>query len=181
MRIVFEGADLAGKSTLAKEVAKALKLPYRGKITRVAADKLMMTQQQDFKTHPHAVLDRCYWMSNLIYEPLTVHAPSIISTGPVLQGYLQDDETVYVLITANEATLGARYNERGDELQTLSTIIEASRMYLRFVQARPPKHFILFSTDKGSIADNVAELVKLIKTHMADVEEVEGGNVDAAN
>ena len=168
MRIVFEGADLVGKSTLAQEVAKRLNLPYRGKIVRVSPEELLLKQQEDFKKHPEAVLDRCYWLSNLIYEPITAHAPSIISTGNALRDFLRDPDTVYVLVTANEATLGARYKERGDELQTLSTIIEANKMYLKVLQVRTPKNLIILHTDKLTVEQSVDKVMDMLKQYLGE-------------
>lgn len=162
MRIVFEGADLTGKSTISKAIAEALKLPYRGRIVRVGPDKILQAQLEDFAKHPNAVLDRCYWLSNVVYEPITNHAPSALSSGNTLKHFLHEDDTLYILIVANEATLGKRMEERGDELQTLDTILEANKMYQRFMESRAPKHLIVHSTDEGTIEENIDKVLTMI-------------------
>lgn len=167
MRIVFEGADLTGKSTLAIKVAEALQLPLRGRITRVGPDKVKEAQIEDYKKYPNAVLDRCYWMSDLIYEPIYSQEPSVFLDN--FKEFLQDQDTIYIILVASKKVITNRFYSRGDDIYNVDQILTANRNYMDFAEAFPGRHTIVFDTYQSreqTIQDSIEALITLIQEEL---------------
>ncbi len=165
MRIVIEGPDLSGKSTLADQLGERLNMPVRHGIQRVGGFNVYGAQDIDFMEHPHAILDRCYWMSDLIYEPLTTGRPSAYEFKNI-DMLLTDPNTVYIILCPDMDIMTERYNSRGDELQTWETIVKAWKRYNAFANywlSNPRPHRLLFGCGHDISIDELIQSLYLME------------------
>ena len=131
--IILCGCDNAGKSTLAKQLGKLTGLPLRERIERIADPK----QRREAHTYdlvrkvPH-ILDRCYFISDMVYEPLMSGEKSIFEEGRGGWELLTEAKAHVVFVNITEEACKKRYEMFGDELQSLKTILTARRRYEEF-------------------------------------------------
>lgn len=116
MKIILVGPDGAGKTSIAKEIAKQSGYEYI-KPVKEDNDKVqraidMLNMEGDF------IFDRFYYPDDLIYCP--IKGISVIELNNKYRLYhhvadkLLDTEVFYVYVTASPETLSKRINERGD-------------------------------------------------------------------
>lgn len=156
MNIVFEGHDAAGKSTILKEVAKVLGYSIRGRITRVGPDKVMAAHGKDIWRKGNWVLDRCYWLSDYIYEPIYSGKPSVYDSTNIF--FMKDINTLLVHVHCDESALVERLFDRGDELYSVEQIKDARTRYLNFFNRYQEDYIDINTTDK-SVETCVNEII----------------------
>lgn len=160
MLIVFEGPDGAGKTTLAEEVAKRLNYNLRGKITRVGPDLIEHSNSEDFKRDGNWILDRCYWVSDYIYEPYVNGLHSILEFKNFSK--LAGSNIKYIYITCEENALRERIISRGDELWNADQIVQIKQRYDNFFTNEFPQPVLCVNT-KFDFEQNVQAIINYIK------------------
>lgn len=127
MRIVIEGADLTGKSTLVNNLKQLLDMPGRDERI-VKTGNALEAQQKDFEKHTHHILDRCYWISDLVYEGV-YHPNEVSPMTHHISEFTGDAYTMYVFLLASKETLEKRFALRGDDIQSIENILSANEGY----------------------------------------------------
>ena len=163
MRVIFEGPDLVGKSTLVSLVAAKLGMPIRGRITRVGPSQVLFANAEDFAQNPNSVLDRCYWLSDLVYEPINTGNASVCAKPPVYQLLAKDEHSIYVYVTASDEVLRERMKTRGDELLNIEQIITASHRYDDFFFNVNMKYLLTVDTSSTNVDENVERITNYIQ------------------
>ena len=156
MNIVLEGADGVGKSTIAEVLAKDLGYKLRGRIVRVGPDKVMEAHSRDIRRQGDWVLDRCYWLSDFIYEPIYNGTPSVFNSSMIYE--MKDINTVIVHVTCSEKVLRNRFDMRGDEIYNKEQILLAHNRYKDFF-SKYNVPFIEVDTTTGSVKEHVQEII----------------------
>lgn len=131
MKIILEGPDLSGKTTLAKALAEALGFQLREKIVRKSPEESMKVNEEDLTREGNWILDRCYWYSDLMYEPMVTGNRSVYDGRDTLvkiAKLMKDNDCVLILMLPTDEVLEDRYS-RGDELWSLEQIKEVSQSY----------------------------------------------------
>lgn len=132
MRIVFEGADLVGKSTLAQLFAKCAEMPYRGRITKALSEQIQVNKEDLEKHHKH-VLDRCYWMTDLMYTR-TVSKPSVFDYPADIVTQLYS--SIYIICICSDVEEHRyRYDNRPDDLWSFAEVQRYQLEYQRFANS----------------------------------------------
>lgn len=169
MRLVIEGADLTGKTTLTKHLGQVLDMPVRGRITRVG-DKVVQAQAEDYERHDNHILDRCYWMSDYIYEPMMAGRQSIFTDKEHLQKIVEDDTTLHIVLVADLNTLVERFNDRGDDIQTIDVITEANHRYMQLCESFKPwrNNICMISVNHKTVEDLTIEILAQWRRYQDD-------------
>lgn len=163
VKIIFEGPDGAGKSTLAKLVADSLGVPCRGRITRVGPDAVIDVNREDLQAPGVSVLDRCYWLSDLIYEPIYSGRPSVFQFLDIAE--YDTFNTILVYVDCPDNVLEERIGDRGDELYSLADILKAASRYRAFFETYRRK-FIYVDTSQRTVGETVTYLCNILKYKM---------------
>ena len=162
-KIIFEGPDGAGKSTLAELVSQALELPLRGRITRVGPSNVFEVNKKDLTAPGVAVLDRCYWLSDLIYEPIYSNTPSVLQFMNMHEYDLLN--TILVYVDCSDDAIKERIGDRGDELYSINQILKAANRYRCFF-ATYTRTLIKVDTSKKSLGENVSYLCNELRKYI---------------
>lgn len=167
MTIILEGADLVGKSTMARILSRELQLPYRGRISKTSDS--VGANFRDLILNKGAVLDRCHFITDIVYECLQG------STSPFEQyselfrkacKMLIRHGIVVVYMTCSREDLRKRYQSRGDSLWSIEDILLAQRHYERIIP-RIQEHLrdsvIICDTSIGTLEQQSKRLIKQLK------------------
>jgi len=175
MLIIIEGADLVGKTTVAKKLLKALPNSYylkhgvrpkdnsrieREKIKDVYA-KILCEINSLFGPEENLILDR-YYPSELVYSKLKRgYSAGEDEFFSQLEKAI-DINVNYVLIYVyeTEQVLKERFSSRGDDFVDMSDIIKIKVGYEEFLQSTSLTKIIRVQ----SSSLNIADLIKIIKT-----------------
>jgi thymidylate kinase len=161
MIVILEGPDQAGKSTIGRKLAEALGFNYRGRITRLGPDKVIQGNEDDFTREGNWILDRCYWLSDYIYEPIFNGHQSTIAT--VDSGAYLKEGITYIFVTCTEETIVERMLERGDDLYTVDQIITAKQRYDKFFDEQWKRPYIKVDTTTGSVQEHVDYIINILR------------------
>lgn len=159
MKLIFEGPDGGGKSTLAKLIAEKLGYNYRGRITRVEPSKLLEANKEDLQREGNWVFDRCYWLSDTIYEPIYSSNETILNRS--CSKSFDFEDTILIFVDASDEAIEHRIGTRGDELYSIEQIKLAADRYRAFFQKYHRDH-VYIDTTFGSIEQNVEKLIRCI-------------------
>lgn len=129
MKIVLEGPDYCGKSSVAAILAERLNFNLRSKITRVPDTEVVLTNAEEFFNPIDTVMDRCYWLTNLIYEPITKSKASVFTSRLHFIISMLECTNSYVFYLKISAEELARRASRGDELWDFDTIRKLHASY----------------------------------------------------
>jgi len=164
LKIIVEGIDNVGKSTIAGRLAKHYRLPLyhaerldRDHMMRIVTDDIIKCGLMD----KGIIFDR-YYTSDIVYEPLMKHQPSPLAEHmDVLLSRLDEMEFIYITLVCTPAVTIQRYEELGDELQSLNTILAAADGYKKLHRLMSCNK-ILFDVSERDVDSNVRILIELI-------------------
>ena len=165
MQIIFEGADTVGKSTLARALAREMQLPIRGRITRAVGDPFEACQKDwDIETKDNVILDRCYYISDMVYEPIYNGQQSRFASNKLHWDIeLYHPKRVVVYVTCDDSAMRTRYQEVGDELYDFKQIQEAKRRYKEFFAAYRGNNLVCIDTTTKSVEENIRTIMWFIR------------------
>jgi len=132
MSIIIEGADLVGKTTLAKHLAKKLGLLYQHMDRPPTKEGIWGVKEYSSLLSPYTIRDR-FHTSELVYSSVLKRSSKMSR-----RTYMDIDKAIYrsgsilVLVTADQSLIKERYSQEGDNLYNLTTILHASSVYLDF-------------------------------------------------
>lgn len=159
MRIVFEGADLTGKSTLAKLLYETSEgFTYRGKITRVGPENVKEANIADLMPD-NQIMDRCYWMSDLVYETLKDKESVFNNPADIVQLAGAPIICYIICICEDEEEHRRRYEERSDELWSFEEIRRAQKEYIKLIrEIEPFDNILVLDTSYNSVVHSMAQI-----------------------
>lgn len=144
MIYIFIGPDGAGKTTLAKKVAKKNNLEYykfsNKEKDKVAKSYFMLTALGD----KSVVFDRFYYPDEIIYN--NALGKENKDNWLEIVNLLTEKEVTWIYVTASEQVLQERVMKRGDDYITSSDITRILKEYdcwLKHVKTLLPEHLIL--------------------------------------
>lgn len=180
MILLLEGPDNGGKSTIMEHLQK-----QHAEGTLVSKHTLVnfknMTFREDDKVQRTFayinesrmwdlnIWDRCYYPSDLIYNPLVEKKPSLLHVRDAEIEYeMLMHNTVVLFVTANEQVLRARLEARGDEyLKDAEQNIKAAHRYVRFFQTTALPWYLI-DTSRIPIQATVDQVVSIINKHLTE-------------
>lgn len=125
MRIILEGPDLAGKTTLAKRLAKETRLPifHKGPPQQ---EPLFEYEPQSF---PPGIYDR-FHLGEVVYGPI-LRGGSGLAPAQLLhvQKFLESRGAITVVLLPSFETITERYKAIGDDMLSFDQITDA---YVRY-------------------------------------------------
>jgi hypothetical protein len=140
--LIIEGADLVGKSTLAKRLAAAYALPIvkiRWTLvgdTEVETRAMARTTVEILRTtHLSAIFDRIYfswWAYGHALGKNVAYMPSLIGE------FAEIEDARLILLTATDDELTRRFNRKPDLYFPLDVILAANRRYPSLLPLLPP-------------------------------------------
>lgn len=161
MHIVFEGPDCSGKSSLLEAVAKELDMPCRKRIVRVGPENILEVNREDLEQEGSLLLDRCYWISDIIYEPFhNVEGSALL---PLDRKLYDVGDAFYIHVTCSSEVMQGRLEERGDELFDETQIEIARRRYIEFFEHTFGREHLTIDTTEVPFEENVKKIVNKIK------------------
>jgi thymidylate kinase len=164
MKIVLEGPDGCGKSTIAEIVAKCLGVPLRGRILRKGPDAVEEANREDLSIATDCVFDRCYWVSDLVYEPIYNGKLSVFAGDAQAQKiWMQEQDIMLVYIRCTETDIDKRISVRGDDLYSLEQIKDALGRYEEFMVDQKLADLIIDNSGSRKVEDAAAELIYKIR------------------
>lgn len=143
MLIILEGPDLAGKTTLARRLEMYLSAKYGDHTIRVLHRGPPIQHPLDEYVTPlihyrpgnrkHVICDRWH-VGEVVYSGILNRATKMTpAVYRYVEAFLKARGAVVVHVNSDVATLNTRYDERGDDRQSLDTIIHASGVYRGFM------------------------------------------------
>lgn len=156
MKILLEGCDCSGKSSIAAQLSDLLELPLRERIVRVGPNKAITAHMNDIAGAPE-ILDRSYFISDYVYEPLVTGKDSVFASCRSRMEFHTMKNCLVVYVKCSSKTILERYRVRGDEDQTIETILLARERYEKFFKTTKMP-FITINTD-GMEALTAAEKI----------------------
>lgn len=133
MILIIEGADLVGKSTLARRLTRVkgwpiVKLRWTLRGDPETETKTIARSTIEFldATHPNAIFDRCYFSWWAYAPPLGYpvdYMPHMIASFRVI------DDARLILLTASEDAILRRYERKPHHRYPLAVILEANQRY----------------------------------------------------
>lgn len=141
MILIIEGADLVGKSTLARRLTMVkgwpiIKLRWSLRGDPETETKTLAKTTIEFldATHPNAIFDRCYF-SWWAYAPSlgyrVEYMPHVIASFRVIE------DARLILLTASELTIQQRYQHKPQHRHPLSVILAANQRYPSLLNLLP--------------------------------------------
>ena len=170
--ILMEGSDLCGKSTIAKELAKRLKIPYyKGKgptnIQASIKDRAIaeLNQITDFleQTNHSVVIDRNY-LSEWVYGSVFHREIDEAHLKEIDDKYSKMD-AVNIIVTASDEVLEKRFEKRGDRMIDMAGIIMVKEKYDRVSQSIKTPVITIENND------DVEEVIDLLEEHFEELAE----------
>lgn len=141
MIIIIEGADGAGKTTLANKLAEQTGFPivHRSNPKSEEEKKQMMAMYiQTIKENKNCIFDRC-WYSEMVYGPV-MRDKSYISEEQmyVLEDMLNQVGAVIIHCTASKKVLWSRCKKRGEDyIKRRRTLGKIRDGFIRVLEATP--------------------------------------------
>ena len=132
MILILEGADLVGKTTLAKELSQRLCIPQTGiwidldnpKPSIISVSKTLKLLVQNSK--PDIIFDR-FFISEWVYSKLNNREGDYLKD--LIDEWAQvDDLFIFILFAKNDILIN-RYEIRGDERFSINEILNANELY----------------------------------------------------
>lgn len=157
-KIVLEGPDNSGKSSISRVLSEKLGIPRRSRITRVEREHVVAAAIHDIESGPEKeILDRTYLISDIVYEPIYSGISSrLLSERKMFEKRLKDCMKLFY-ITCSEDTLKERFEREGDVMYDISQIIEAKRNYDRYFDTTSIPYKIVDTTNRT--AEECADLI----------------------
>jgi hypothetical protein len=139
MIIMLEGPDLAGKTTLAKQLQRKIKnseIVHRGPPTGTVLQEYMSPLLEMRAKGGAYILDRWHWGEE-IYGPI-LRGKSMFSdyTFRHVEQVCDDFGVTRVLLIPHMSVLEERYKERGDALLSFTQVCEAAGQYQRILLSK---------------------------------------------
>lgn len=185
LRILIEGPELSGKSTIAKALAD--------EFTNGAIDKHVVPDDEEaamdaivtFVDSAHlldgiCITDRLYYPSDVIYSPIFNNGKESF-LSPIRQKLdkLMSIENILVLyVYADEFTIGQRYDIRGDEYLSKEDCIKSASLYREFMQSTTMSVRELDTSDLD-IETMIQKAFKIVNTWINEKEstmKINSGN-----
>ena len=161
MRIIVEGCDNSGKTTLLNALAHRMQVTPRTRITRVGPQRVRDCNERDL-TSAYELYDRCYWITDKIYEE--VYGGKSVLTSADVQPFCSEDY-LYVFVTASEDTIRERMNTRGDDLHTTESVLKARALYEEFFNNFPGR-YIKIDTTKCNLITEINAVITVVKEYI---------------
>lgn len=159
-RILLEGGDNAGKTTIGKALAEKLGWTLRGRIIRVGPEKVVEAHREDMKC-TQTIMDRSYFISDMVYERVL----DKVSVFSPIRGEMEDEmrrsKTAIIHVVCSEEDIRSRYEKEGDDIHNLKEILEAHRGYRNFFYSTYMPHLVV-STTRRTTEQNVKEIIKYL-------------------
>jgi thymidylate kinase len=139
--LIFEGADLVGKSTLAEEFARRMDAP----VIKIRWD--LMHPEAETRAfakatiallvglRPDAVFDRCYF-SFYAYGPVLGY--DVAYMPALIKRFERVENARLVMLTAREEVLRERFAKEPDEWFTIDQIVAANARFPDLIALAPP-------------------------------------------
>lgn len=176
MIIILTGPDHAGKTTQASIISKQMQLPTFK--TSVCKSKQLFDEsvQNVIKTRreldsvdmPVMFLDRFHYPDELIYTPIVENRLSYLEPAGnlYLQRWLQEQKTIFVVLTADINVLINRHRERGDYYISEEHLAQIYEQYEKFC-ADCQMPVIRIDTSKDDPFDTTFKMASAIMEVMA--------------
>lgn len=165
-KIILEGPDNAGKSTIGRLLAEKLGWSLRGKIIRVGQDMVESANEQDLARSGNEVLDRCYWLSDYIYEPVVADHKSVFERKTAeMEQHLQDRGIVLVFIHCSAQALLDRFMLLGDDIQNQQTVIKVACRYEQFFRDDVFLNYVDIDTTSSTPEECVEAIIKFLEVY----------------
>jgi thymidylate kinase/ribosomal protein L40E len=178
--VIFEGADLVGKSTLAKRVASMLSIPYyKGqgpsnvRISMKDTARLEIMQMVDLlkQCNFDICCDRNY-LSEYVYGKVFKREIDKDFLLKYAHKEFQKLGAVVVIVDAADSTLESRYRERGDDKVIFDEILVLRDEYRKIVKELKSPNMILVDNsgrDPNAVALQIANIVREMWSNDFDV------------
>lgn len=183
--IILEGTDNAGKSTLAKALSEILNIPVRGRIVRAEQGQTVAELHvlDVFAQMQPTILDRCYAISDFVYEQVYGGASLLAPHRLAWESDLSAAALV-VYVLASEDDLQKRYEAEGDDLQSIDNILHAHALYDQFFKSTTiPAAYV--NTSMGvpieELAAAVAELYNIYRGGILHGKNNDSTTADASH
>lgn len=158
-RIILEGCDGSGKSTLGRALAEKLGWSLRDRIVRVGPGQVEGAHILDTQ-ESNMILDRCYFISDMIYEPIATGNKSVFDLDRDRWERELEEDTLIVYVTATETDLIERYRQDGDDIYDIKQILIADQRYHNFFMESKMNH-IKIDTSYSGLETNVELILAL--------------------
>lgn len=170
MIIILEGADLVGKTSIAKKLHQITGFPQtsiwidlnKPKPAVISVSKTIRLIIDALK--PDIIFDRSF-MSEYVYG--NVLGRDISYIPELVHDWKHIKNCFLFIITANEDTLRKRYQQRGDSYVDINNIIEINEQYkkLHFLTEEFIPTFYVDSSDKNveTLAKEIMDTIELHK------------------
>lgn len=174
MILILEGPDGAGKTSIVKglkELHSWGSLVPQGKTVNFVKttykedDKVERTFKliEESKQYDVNIWDRCYYPSDLIYNPIVEERPSVIEPVKAeIERELMLAGAQILLIDASTDTLHRRMSARGDEYVDPSLLGKIASEYVAFLGTTPLEWFSVNTTNMSAakIAGGLADFIE---------------------
>lgn len=177
MILLLEGPDNGGKSSIMQELRRMHEYGILVE-KHITVDFKKMTFREDNKVERTLDLveaskafhlniwDRCYYPSDLIYNPTVEGKPSVIQPHRNLIEYnMLLVNTIIVFVTAEIPTLMKRLASRGDEYVAESQIKSICLSYLNFFKETPLPWYVVNTTNEDVYA-TTKQVADIIDRHL---------------
>ena len=137
LKIILEGADNVGKTTIAEWLGHYYRIKVRDRIIRTNNYQVIPKHFEDLAVNTDCIFDRCYAISDWIYEPLTVQKNSMFyikNMRDIMEQHLRDNDIFLIHITCDIPTLQRRYDANGDDIFSFNKILEARDRYIEYFE-----------------------------------------------
>lgn len=158
MLIILEGADNTGKSTLAKELARGTTFNIRHRILRKPPTEAAAFHKNDVSRQTNWILDRTYFISDLVYEPIYSGNESVFAKDREQYEKELNEKGLIVYVTCSEEELAKRYEKEGDPLYDLPSIKEAYGRYKRYFENEITVPYVRIDTSELDL-DSCVQLI----------------------
>lgn len=155
-KILIEGHELAGKSTIAQMLSEKYRIMREKHIKPNSQSEIEesldeMLRDLNSSAGGMALVDRFYYPSDMIYSPIYDGESSSINIdkGEIILGH---DNLTLVILQADEDSIVERYNERGDEALNVEQCVDSLHRYRTFLSATDAS-FIKINTNNDKVED----------------------------
>ena len=173
MVIILEGADLVGKTTLAKKLGLELGIPQTGiwidlnypQPSMVSVSKTLKMVIQALQ--PNIIFDRSF-LSEWVHSKIINREHDYINE--LIAEWGKIDDLFLVITYANDNVLKGRFDVRGDERFSINHILKANVLYQElysFVNNHITS--ILLDVSESTVEQTVGHIVKFIHNQKHEI------------